>query len=349
MNFNIILAIFRKDLFSSIKNKNLLVIICTPLLLSLIFASAITSTNEMTVSIALFDEGTNSEFVEHLKSVEKYDIVVVDTVEKSMELIQKEKVAAVFIIPSDFDQNIKVNDNPSLKVLVNPYDVNAIVFLQTYKDVIMDFMKVDYPVDISLEMTSMHSQSQFNVPTWILFSSIFVGISVLPNTLTTEKEKKTFDAIMVTPASEKEVIFGKAAFGLCLTLLMSLLVMYINDGFIGNSTLVLYFIVVGSTAFTGLGLLVSSYVNSYSSASIISTILMMPLLLLALLSDLSNEIETIAHFVPSTYMLNGINSAMFNNARISETYIEMLVLVAFNIVVYALAISTIKKKRYMAN
>jgi ABC-2 type transport system permease protein len=303
----------------------------------------------MTVSVAVFDEGANSELVDYLKSIENYNIVIVDSAERSVTMVEGEDVAAAIIIPDDFSNDIKIGIKPSLKVLINPYDINAIVFSQSYKDVIMDYMEADYPVDISLEMTSTHSQSQFNVPTWILFATIFVGISVLPNTFTVEKEKKTFDAIMVTPASEFEVIFGKSLFGLCLTILMSLFVMYINNGFIGNIPLVLLFIIVGSTAFTGLGLFVSSYVDSYSSASIISTILMMPLLLLALLSDLSTEIEMVAHLVPSTYMLDGINSAMFNNATISGTYMELLVLVAFNIVVYVLAIYTIKKRRYMAN
>jgi ABC-2 type transport system permease protein len=76
---------------------------------------------------------------------------------------------------------------------------------------------------------------------------------------------------------------------------------------------------------------------------------MMPLLLLALLSDLSNEIATISHLVPSTYLLNGINDAMLNNAGITETYVELLVLIAFNMIVYFLAIRTIKNKRQMGN
>ena len=349
MNFDIVLAIFRKDLLSSIKNKNIWIIILTPLLLSMIFSSAITSTNDMVVSVALYDEGSNDNFIEHLKSIEKYDIIVVDSIEKSMEMINQGKVAAAIMIPKDFNNNIKDDVKPSLNIVVNPYDTKAIVFSQTYKDVIMNFVEVEYPVDISLETASTHSQSQFGVPTWILFVTVFVGISILPITLTVEKEKRTLDAIMVTPASEKEVVFGKSVFGLFLTVTMSLLVMYINGGFIGNLALVLLFIIIGSTAFTGLGLLISSYANSYSSASIISTIFMMPLLLLALLSDLSNEIATISHLVPSTYLLNGINDAMLNNAGITETYVELLVLIAFNMIVYFLAIRSIKNKRQMDN
>jgi ABC-2 type transport system permease protein len=209
----------------------------------------------------------------------------------------------------------------------------------------MGFAQQEYLVNISLETTQTNSMAQLNIPTWIMFAVILVGISILPNTLTTEKEKKTLDAILVSPASEKDVIYGKAAFGLFLTLTMSLLILFINDGFIGNVPVVLLFIFLGSTAFTGLGLLIASYADNHSSASAISTILMIPLLLLALLADLSKEIETISYFVPSTYMLNGIKDAMFSNKGIQDVYLDLLVLIIFNVMVYILTIYVLQKRK----
>lgn len=72
---------------------------------------------------------------------------------------------------------------------------------------------------------------------------------------------------------------------------------------------------------------------------------MAPLILLALLADLSQEIEYIAHLVPSTYVFYGIKSAMLNNSRISDLYPEVGILLIFNILVYALTFRVLKKKR----
>lgn len=343
MNLNIIFTIFQKDFKSFIKNKTILIIVLTPIMLSLIFSTTFSSAEDMVVSIALYDEGTNMEFINYLKSIKSYDIIVVESTEHLKELVYKGDVPAAIIIPKDFSNNIKSGIKPSLHIVYSPYNTKSIIFLQTYRDRIMEFAKQDYPVNISLEATQINSQAQRNIPTWILFAAIFVGISILPNTLTTEKEKKTLDAILVSPASEKDVIYSKSVFGLFLTLVISLLILFINDGFVGNVPTVLLFIFLGSTAFTGLGLLIASYSESYSSASILSTISMMPLMLLALLADTSKDIERVSYLVPSTYMLNGIKDAMFNNKGFHDVYLNLLVLIIFNVIVYALTIHVIKK------
>lgn len=345
MNLNIISAIFLKDLKSIIKNKTVLIIVLTPIILSLLFSATFSSAENMGTSIALHDEGANMEFIKYLKSIKNYDIIVVESTENLKELVYNGDVAAAIIIPKDFDNNIKSGIRPSLHILYSPYNTKSIIFLQTYKDRIMEFAKQDYPVNILLEATQTSSEAQLNIPTWILFAAIFVGISILPNTLTTEKEKKTLDAILVSPVSEKEVIYSKSLFGLFLTLVISLLILFINDGFVGNVSTVLIYIFLGSTAFTGLGLLIASYSESYSSASVLSTISMMPLLLLPLLADISKDIERVSYFVPSTYMLNGIKDAMFNNKGLHDVYFNLLVLIVFNVIVYALTIYVIKKTK----
>ncbi|WP_292389297.1 ABC transporter permease [Methanosarcina sp. UBA5] len=347
MNLNVVLAIFRKDLISSVKSKNLLIILLTPIFLSLLFNSTISLTDNVAVPISVYDEGSSADFIEYLSSRGNYDIITADSADKSEELLYNQKVAAIMLVPEGFSADIKNGLTPSLNIIVNPYEAKSVVFLQTYKDIIMDFAGQKYPVNITLNSLPGDLQSRFNIPVWIMFTVIFVGMMVLPNTLTTEKEKKTLDAILVSPASEKDVIYGKSFFGLFLTIIISLVIIIINRGFVGNFLSVTVFIILGSTVFTGLGLLIASYADNYSSASILSTVCMAPLILLALLADLSQEIGYISHLVPSTYVFYGIKSAMLNNSGISDLYPEVGILLIFNILVYVLTFRVLKKKKYI--
>ncbi|AKB30319.1 hypothetical protein MSSIT_3600 [Methanosarcina siciliae T4/M] len=347
MNLNVILAIFRKDLISSVKSKNILIILLTPVFLSILFNSTVSLTDNIVVPIAVYDGGSSTDFVEYLSSTGSYDIIVPGSADKAEELLYTEKVAAMVLVPEGFSTDLENSFTPSLNITVNPYDAKSVVFLQTYKDVIMDFAGQDYPVDISLNNLPSDLQSRVNVPIWVMFSVIFVGMMVLPNTLTTEKEKKTLDAILVSPASVKDVIYGKSFFGLFLAIFISLLIIFINGGFAGNFPVVLFFIVLGSTAFTGLGLLIASHTDNYSSASLLSTICMAPLILPALLADLSREMRYASYLVPSTYVLNGIKGAMLNDSGVSDLYPELGVLVLFNLVVYALASHVLKNRRHI--
>ena len=344
MNLNIILAIFRKDLISSVKSKNILIILLTPIFLSILFNSTVSLTDDVVVPIAVYDEGSSTEFVENLSSIGSYEVIITDSAGKSEELLYNGKVAAIMIVPEGFSADVENGLIPSLNIMVNPYDAKSVVFLQTYKDIIMDFAGQEYPVRVSLNTLPSDLQSRFNIPIWVMFTVIFVGIMVLPNTLTTEKEKKTLDAILVSPASEKDVIYGKSFFGLFLTIFISLVIIFINGRFVGNFLSVLLFIVLGSAVFTGLGLLIGSYYDNYSSASLLSTIFMAPLILPVLLSDLSREIRYASYLVPSTYMFNGIKDAMLNNSGISDLYPELGILIIFNIVVYILTSRVLKKR-----
>lgn len=347
MNLNVVLAIFRKDLISSVKSKNLLIILLTPIFLSVLFNSTVSLTDNTIVPIAVYDKGSSADFIEYLSSKDNYDVIIADSTGKSEELLYNQKVAAVMLVPEGFSADIKNGLDPSLNIIVNPYEAKSVAFLQTYKDIIMDFAGQKYPVNVILNTLPEDLQSRFNIPIWIMFTVVFVGMMVLPNTLTTEKEKKTLDAILVSPASEKDVIYGKSFFGLFLTILISLVIIIINKGFVGNFLSTAVFIILGSAVFTGLGLLIASYADNYSSASLLSTIFMAPLILLALLADLSQEIEYIAHLVPSTYVFYGIKSAMLNNSGISDLYPEVGILLIFNILVYMLTFRVLKKKRYI--
>lgn len=346
MNLNVVLAIFRKDLITSVKSKNLLIILLTPVFLSLLFNSTISLTDNTVVPVAVYDEGSSTDFIEYLSSRSNYDVTIADSAVKSEELLYNQKVSAIMLVPKGFSADIKNGLTPSLNIIVNPYEAKSVVFLQTYKDIVMDFAGQRYPVNITLNMLSGNLQSRFTIPVWIMFTVIFVGMMVLPNTLTTEKEKKTLDAILVSPASEKDVIYGKSLFGLFLTILISLVIIIINKGFVGNFLSVTVFIILGSTVFTGLGLLIASYADTYSSASLFSTVCMAPMILLALLADLSREIGYISHLVPSTYVFYGIKNAMLNNSGISDLYPEIGTLLIFNILVYVLTFRVLKKKRY---
>jgi ABC-2 type transport system permease protein len=347
MNLNVILAIFRKDLIYSTKNKNILLILLIPIFLSILSTSTFSMTENIKVPIAVYDEGSSEDFVNHLKHIDSYEVIVTGSIGKAKELLYKEEVAAAVIIPEGFSAALKRGLVPSLNIIVNPYDTKSTLFLRMYKDAIMDFAGQKYPVSVSLNTFPAGLQSRLNIPTWVMFAIIFVGMMVLPNTLTTEKEKKTLDAILVSPASEKDIIYGKSFFGLFLTILISLVMIFINGGFTGNFLLFLLFIILGSTFFTGLGLLIASYTENYSSASLLSTIFMIPFLLLPLLANLSPEIRYFSHFVPSTYILNGITDSMLTNSGISDLYSALGALIVFNVFVYTLTTYVLWKKSYV--
>jgi ABC-2 type transport system permease protein len=352
MSLNGIYTIFLKDLKSAVKDKTILFLLAVPIIISLVIPLLVSSTGSMVASIAVYDEGNSGDFIDHLKSFEYYNVTVVDSADTLKEMTDQGDTVAAIVIPPRFSEDIKQGSRPSLQILINPSKTQSIVFTQSYKDIIMDYSGQAFPANITMETTG---ESGFGdlarssiVPLLILISTVILGITILPYTLTTEKEKKTLDAVLVSPTSEGDVIFGKTLFGLSITMAISLLVFIISGGLTGNVPAMLLFTFLGSLAFNGIGLLIASYTNNYSTASVASSIVMLPMMLIPMLGAFVKEAEVIADLFPSTYMYNGISDAIYGNGSIQGMLVGLLVLAGFNVAIYALTIYLIRKRRLEA-
>lgn len=352
MSLNGIYTIFLKDLKSAIKDKTILFILVVPIIIALIIPLLVSSTGSMVAPIAVYDEGSSGDFIDHLRSFTYYNVTVVDSADTLKEMAGQGDAVAAIAIPSGFSDDIKKGAKPSLHILVNPSKTQSIVFTQSYKDVIMDYSGQTFPVNITMETTGESGFSDLArnsiVPLLILISTVMLGISILPYTLTTEKEKKTLDAVLVSPTTEGDVIFGKTLFGLSITMAISLLVFLISGGLTGNVLAMVLFTLLGSLAFNGIGLLIASYANNYSSASVASSIVMLPMMIIPMMGAFIKGADVIADLLPSTYMYNGISDAMYGNGSMQSMLVGLLVLAGFNIAIYALTIYLIRKRRLEA-
>jgi len=357
MSLNGIFTIFRRDLKAAVNDKTILLIVVIPVLISLAIPFLMTSVSNMTATVAVYDQGNNSNFTSFLKSLDIYNVTSVGSMDRLNESISTGGACAAIIIPQGFDRDVANGTRPSLEVIVNPAMTESLIFTSTYRDALMNYTKTRFPVNVTMEIvqTSASGGGGANmftgngiIPMVILVATILLGISILPYTLTTEKEKKTLDAILVSPASERDVVLGKMLFGLSLTVAVSLLVLAINHGFTGNFILTIIFLLLGSTSTVGIGLLVGSYSNSYTTASVISSILMLPLIMIPMFGPLSDTIATIAKVLPTTYMYNGISDSMNGSGTLSGILAGLAALVIFNVLIYTLTAYVIRTRRSSA-
>lgn len=356
MKFTSIYTIFLKDLKSSISDKTILLIIVIPLLVSIAIPLLMMQVGSMNASVAVFDQGNNSEFVAYMESLDFYNVTTVNSMDMLNETIANGDASSAVIIPANFSDDLEKGIRPSMDIWINPSKTDSMIFTSTYKEVLMNYTKQQFPVNISMYLTGTSESgggaslisSTGLIPMVILLTTVLLGVSILQYTLTTEKEKKTLDAILVSPASEKDVIYGKMLFGLALTMAVSLLVLAINNGFAGNPAATILFTLLGATAFVGIGLLIGSYSNTYTTASVISSIVMLPMILIPSFAALSDSIAAIAKVLPSTYMYNGLSDSMYGNGTLSGTLMGLAALVVFNVAIYALTIFVIRKRRNIA-
>jgi len=94
----------------------------------------------------------------------------------------------------------------------------------------------------------------------IVFYSVVIAAMFLPAaSLVDEREKRTIDAVLVTPTRMSEVLLGKAVLGVVLALLMGLVSLALNDAFGGQPAAMVVFLLVGAVMMAEVGLILGCW------------------------------------------------------------------------------------------
>ncbi|OPY29939.1 MAG: ABC-2 family transporter protein [Methanocella sp. PtaU1.Bin125] len=358
MDISKIFKIMIKDAKLSIKNMSLLIVVAIaiflPVMMSFMMGSITASGNE-TVSIGIYDRGDNRDYVEYLMSVPLYNVSIYGSTDQINQSIRDGAIVGGIDVPAGFDSDIAAKNRPSLVLLTDSTNFKSLIFTESCKELTLRYAGLEYPVILQTQsvvevpggsggMGDAASYSGFTAPTLLLISIIIVGVSVLPATLTTEKEKKTITALMATPVTQMDVIMGKSLFGVFVTVLISVIVLFLSNSITGNLPLAAVFVLLGAVAFNGIGLLISIYSNSYQTASIISSVIMTPLMLFTFLYTFIDELKVVGSVLPNVYLMNGLNDAIVYNKDVSTQWVNLLVFTAITVVIYAVIYVSLRRK-----
>jgi ABC-2 type transport system permease protein len=361
-----ILTICLKDLKDAVQNRNILVLVLAPIFFAVLLSfltNASVGANP-SANVAVYDQGNNAAFISYLNTTGYYNVFIVDSVTQLNDMVNSGTADVGITIPAGFSDDLKNGVKPTLEVLVNAGEVGAggsssgaSFFTQTFKDVVYAYSGQSYPANIvyntvGAKPTNVLTQDII-APIVILISLLAIGVMMIPYTLTTEKEKRTLDAILVTPTSENDVVMGKMLFGFLATAIESILIFFgmvriMSGGFAGvDFPAGIAFIILGSLVFVGVGLLIGSYANDLNRANQIAGFIVAPMLLLTIFGVISPALQLIDRFLPGMYVYNGLTDALKGSA-LSQELPGLAVLVVFNVLVYVLAIYLLRVRRNAA-
>ena len=110
----------------------------------------------------------------------------------------------------------------------------------------------------------------------------------------------------------------------------------------GNILLVIFLILLTVFSFVGLGILITSFTENEETATMVMMTLMFPMMFLSgvffPLQQMPWYMQGLAKFLPLTYATTALRKVMVLGADISAVGTEVLILVAFGIVLLAIAV-----------
>ena len=365
MHVRNILAIARKDALDILLNKTTLSLLLTPIILAVLFAVVTNLFGSHKTAILVYNPG-NSAVVQVVAGA--FSNSQITTVNSPADVAaafgpngsHKSSTYAVGLaIPTGFDASLRQGDHPQMSLYVNGDDVD-IQQRQLLLSAVTDYARTIAnplpPADITTATINPPTPTNVGLDLGTLYVtmsvlvSFLIGTSLLPGLLVEEKEKKTLRMLMVSPASFGDVVIGKLLVGLGYQLILSLVVMVIQGGFIGQVPLVLFFLLLGACFSLALGLLFGSIFQTSGAvgavAGMVSIMYIIPGIFVGPLFQAfqGNIAVQLVRILPSYYMADGIYNALTNKTVFSDALLDIIVILGCTVILLGLSVWTLRRQ-----
>jgi ABC-type Na+ efflux pump permease subunit len=193
-----------------------------------------------------------------------------------------------------------------------------------------------------IDALGMASTASFHV----YFAVLWMALTVVPFLIIEERRTKTMEALMVSPASPGQVVFGKALAGLIFIIAIAGLSLALNGIYVTFWGWALFGFLITAVFAIGLALLLGSMIRNPQHI----TLWMLPIVLVfvvpAFFADEPNLTETlksILAWLPSTALAKVFTFSVSSGAPFNLVIANLAIALTSVILVYALVIWQLRR------
>lgn len=236
-------------------------------------------------SVVLVHDAGESQIPRLLDATESFDVRFVASPEEMERVLIDDRLNAGLILPEGFDAALMEGGQPALQLVVNPQQGDGGIALRAWlTHALWDRTNQPFPSVVATETLASKgpsplSQRQEQMALWLVMSLVTTGVYVVPALLVEEKQSRTLNAVLTTPAGYGELVLAKAGVGLIYGLLSSGLILALNEGWGNNVGLVIGAVFLGALVLVGLGLLLGGLFDDMPTLNTWGTVAMLVLML----------------------------------------------------------------------
>ena len=325
MNLARALRITQKDLQLGPRSPVFLWAILLPLLMTFVFTAVFGSLFEPPPRLAVVDEG-ESVITAALFAEDGLRVEVLPDEAELRRAVEANEFDAGLVLPADVDDVLSGGGRPALQFFISGSSLAStrVILAASTLELLREVAGQSPPVEVVV--TQLGEESFVPVedrllPLIVAYAVIIAGMFLPALSIVDERDKRTLDAVLVTPARLSEFLFGKALLGVLLAMAMGLITLGINDAFAGQALAMVLFLLVGAVMMAEVGLILGSWAkdsNTLFSAVKGGGILIFAPVLFILFPGLP---QWIPWLIPTNYFLTPI----YRIATLGESLGEHLV------------------------
>lgn len=314
--FHTIAVLFRKEMLMILKDKRGRFILIMPILAQTLLFGYVATYDLNTIEYALLDEDrsvTSRELIQAFwaSPVFQHKVTLRNAAEIA-EVLDNKKALLVLHIGPQFEKRLNAGQAVPVQVLVDGRNSNvagtaagyANTVIQTFSDKRLSERSMvnlnragrgHFTSASSASGLTLSSRAWFNPnleTRWNIISGMLAVLSVVQvmvlsgQSVAREKELGTFDQLLVTPFTTRDIMLGKALPPVLVGIVQSTLVLAIalywfDIPFSGSLGTLYLALIIFNFAIVGIGLCISALTSTMQQAMLYSFTLLMPMILLS--------------------------------------------------------------------
>ncbi len=296
----------------------------------------------------------------------------VSTTAKIRDLVQRGELEGGIIIPSNFSQSIMTGQQGTLIIISDESNPQISATIQGALKAVFDSMgtalaqqkvqalnatntlAVVKPYSIQTQGVVSGNPSYFDfIAPGIMAMTVMMSVMTgLPVAISQEKEIGTMDGMMVAPINRLSILLGKTMAQTARGLIQGAIILLLAVGLFGvtiqgNILLVVALLLLGVFSFVGLGIVITSFTKDQETAQMLMMTLMFPMMFLSgvffPIQQMPWYMQDISKLLPLTYASGALRKVMVLGSGISQISTELIILVAFGIVMIAIALPVFRR------
>jgi len=297
--------------------------------------------------LGIFDEG-NSQLV---ANVQELDSLTTKVYESTTLLEQAAAIGAVdigIILPDNFDNAVMQGE----AVTINSYvwgeslAKNRTIIPITIFDLVRELAGQEVPVEIESVTLGEEGSTPWNerLLPFLVFMGIFFSGLMLPSTsLIDEKQKRTLNALVITPASIGDIFISKAVLGIILSTFLGIAILVLNNAFGSHSLLLVMVMFFGAIMAVELGLISGAIIKDITTLFTVWKSGGIFLFAPAVVYMFPQIPEWIAKIFPTYYALEPVVEISLQGGGWSDISTNFFILVALDIALVGVIMLVLKK------
>ena len=337
-------TIARKDIGDALKHKGTRVNILLMLVMVVFFYWVSTARPwDKSIEVVVYDEGDFGLLEGSIELSDGYEIRLfeVSSPGQMERNIRYEQWGVV--VPADLKQTLASGGEPTLTGYISWVFRGKVAELEAlysskFSELLGQPVRVEIGENIVIPSPEIGTTM---VNLHMLFVTLFVAILLVPALMLEEKQTKTLDALLVSPASAGQVVMGKALAGLFYVVLTGGLFFALNWIYITNWGLALLAFLLCAMFSIGLALAVGSLARTSQQLALWLAPVMILLIVPSVFAGFSNlapGLKAIFSWLPTTALMEVFQFAMSSHAPLDRLLFDLAIVLVSTALVFAVVV-----------